>query len=96
MNKLIKEGSIKLKDKEKIEEHGLLIEEGNKFFGKDKADDLVSAVYWGCYILEMKILDENYNFIKKGKEDDVWGVLSDIETSIEEDWDWLTNSKLYD
>jgi hypothetical protein len=87
MKKIIEDGSIKLVDQETIKELGSYIEENDKFFGKDLADDLVSALYWACYIFEMKVLDEDYKFVEK-KGDDVWGILADIEDMVE-DWSWL-------
>jgi len=95
MKKLIEDGSVKIVDRETIEELGSYIEEGTKFFGKDKADDLVSALYWGLYILEMNILDEGYGFINKKNDDDTWGILSDVEDTVE-DWSWLTNSGVFE
>lgn len=99
MKKLIEDGSVLLKDKETIEQLGSYIEEEGKFFGKDKPDDLVDALFWGCYLFEMNILDEEWKF--KGEElteqehIDAWGILSDIEDDID-DWSWLTNSSLFD
>jgi len=87
MKKIIEDGSIKLVDEYTVKELGSYIEENDKFFGKDLSDDLVSALYWGCYIFEMKVLDENYKFAEK-QGDDVWGILSDIEDMVD-DWSWL-------
>lgn len=95
MKKLIEDGSVKLVDRETIEELGSYIEEGTKFFGKDKNDDLVSALYWALYVLEMNILDESYGFIEKKEDEDAWGILSDIEDTIN-DWSWLTNSSVFE
>jgi hypothetical protein len=70
------------------------IEKDNKFFGKDMDDDLISALYWGVYILEMNIWDESYelaNPLADKSDEDVWGVLSDIE-ELTEDWSWLTDT----
>lgn len=96
MKKLIEDGSIKLKDRETIEQLGSFIEENNKFFGKDKPDDLVSALYWGTYLFNMNILEEDWKF-KEGHMDetDAWGILSDIEDDID-DWSWLTKSTIWD
>jgi hypothetical protein len=92
MKKLIEDGSLKLVDKETLDQLTTFIESNNKFFGKDMPDDLISALYWGCYILEMNIWDETYEFSKsKQSDDDIWGILSDVEESIE-DWAWLTES----
>jgi hypothetical protein len=96
MKKLIEDGSVELKDRETIEQLGSYIEEEGKFFGKDKDDDLVDALYWACYLFEMNILSEEWSF--KGNEedkDDAWGILSDIEDDID-DWSWLTKSSVFD
>jgi hypothetical protein len=95
MKKLIEDGSVKIIDKNTIEQLSSFIEENNKFFGKDKPDDLVSALYWCLYLLEMDILDESYGFIKKEDNDDGWGVLSDVESDIE-DWTWLTDTEVFE
>ena len=97
MKKLIEDGSIELKDRETIEQLGSYIEESGKFFGKDKDDDLVDALFWACYLFEMNILDDEWKF-KDGEVedgDDAWGILSDIEDDID-DWSWLTNSSVFD
>ena len=94
MKKLIEDYSLKLVDKETLEQLTTLIEEGNRFFGKDKDDDAVSALYWAVYILEMNILDESFEFNKE-KEEDGWGILSDINIS-QDDWSWLYKSELTD
>jgi hypothetical protein len=99
MKKLIEDGSIDLKDRETIEQLGSYIEEKGKFFGKDKPDDLVDALFWACFIFEMGILDEEWKFKGDGKTEeesnDAWGILSDIEDDID-DWSWLTNSSVFD
>ena len=97
MKKLIEDGSIEIRDRETIEELGSYIEDENKFFGKDKDDDLVDALFWACFLFEMNILDEEWTF-KDGEgndDEDAWGILSDIEDDID-DWSWLTNSTVFD
>jgi hypothetical protein len=96
MKKLIEDGSVTLRDRETIEELGSFIEEKNKFFGKDKPDDLVCALFWGTYLFEMNILDEEFTFKESQMdENDAWGILSDIEDDID-DWSWLTKSTIWD
>jgi hypothetical protein len=99
MKKLIEDGSVLLKDKETIEQLGSYIEEEGKFFGKDKPDDLVDALFWGCYLFEMNVLEEEWKFKDEPKTEeehlDAWGILSDIEDDID-DWSWLTNSTVFD
>jgi len=95
MKKLIEDGSIKLVDKYTIEELSSFIEEKGKYFGKDRDDDCISALYWGIFLLEMGILEESYEFIKKDDSSDVWGLLTDIEHMVE-DWSWLTDISLTD
>jgi hypothetical protein len=90
MKKLIEDGCLEIKHEKTLNELGSFIEESGKFFGKDTGDDLVSGLYWACYILEMNIFDDGFEFSnKKEEEDDAWGILSDIN-SIVEDWSWLT------
>jgi hypothetical protein len=92
MKKLIEDGALKLIDKETLDQLTTFIESNNKFYGKDMPDDLISALYWACYILEMNIWDETYEFTKsKESDDDIWGILADVEESVE-DWSWLTDS----
>ena len=96
MKKLIEDGSVRLKDKETIQQLGSFIEEKNKFFGKDKPDDLVCSLFWGTYVFNMNILDEDWQFKEnKMDENDAWGILSDIEDDVD-DWSWLTKSTLWE
>ena len=62
---------------------------------QDQEDDLVDALFWGTFLFEMNILDEEWAFVKEEEEIDAWGILSDIETDID-DWSWLTNSTVWD
>jgi hypothetical protein len=94
MKKIIEDGSIKINDKDTVEELGSFIEDGSKFYGKDKGDDLVSALFWGCYIFNMNILDDDWSFKKKEEGEDVWGVLDDMQRG-EEDWEWINNSAVF-
>ena len=95
MKKIIEDGSLEINDEPTLKELGSFIEENDKFFGKDTPDDLVSALYWGCFIFEMKVLDESYKFTQK-EGDDVWGILADIEDMVNEDWEWLNDASLVD
>lgn len=94
MKKIIEDGCMRIYHMKTLKELGSFIEENGKFFGKDQNDDLVSGIYWACYLFEMDILDETFEF-KKTEDDDAWGVLSDIDNIVEEDWSWLTNSDAY-
>jgi len=91
MKKIIEDWSIILYHRETIEELGSFIEENGKFFGKDKPHDMISALYWAVYFLEMNILDEKFDFRKKEMEDDMWGILTDVDEK-EQDWSWLTKT----
>ncbi len=96
MKKLIEDGSVRLYDKETVEQLGSFIEEKGKFFGKDKPDDCVDALMWATYLYNMNILDEDWEFREsKMDENDAWGILSDIEDDID-DWTWLTKSSVFD
>jgi hypothetical protein len=93
MKKIVEDGSVRLHDRNTIEELASFIEEKNKFFGKDRSDDCVCALYWAIYLLEMDILDEKFEFVKS-ESDDAWGILTDVEKS--EDWSWLYDNKMWD
>ena len=97
MKKLIEDGSIKLVDRNTIEELASFVEEKGKFFGKGRNDDCVSALYWALYILEMGILDTSYKFAENMNHDDAWGILSDVEIDEfwEDDFSWLDNTSVY-
>ena len=88
MKKLIEDGSLEIVDKETIDELSSFVEINGKFFGKDKLDDCVSALYWATYFLEMGILDEKFKFKKNKETEDAWGIIADISIP-EEDWSWL-------
>jgi hypothetical protein len=96
MKKLIEDGSLKLVDRETINELTCFVDEGNKYYGKEMADDAISALYWAVYILHMGVLSESFEFKKEAApEDEGWGVLSD-SSSPEDDWSWLTSGSLRD
>jgi intein/homing endonuclease len=90
MKKLIEDGSLELVDRETIEELTSFVDEGGRYFGKEKEDDCVSGLYWATYVIEMNVLDESFEFKKSENEEDGWGVLADCTEGSEEDWSWLT------
>jgi hypothetical protein len=91
MKKLIEDGSLQLVDRKTLKELGSFIEENGRFFGKDTNDDLVSALFWACFFLEMNILEEDWAFEQDGMDDEAWGILGDVDEMFE-DWSWLDNS----
>jgi hypothetical protein len=42
----------------------------------------------------MNILDDEWTFKKKDEEDDVWGILADVDDS-NDDWGWLNNTSIF-
>lgn len=97
MKKLIEDFCLILVDKSTLEQLTAFIEINNKFFGKDKGDDLISGLYWACFIFEMNVFEEGAELKKyadgRDDEEDVWGILSDIENAVE-NWDWLRDISL--
>jgi hypothetical protein len=91
MKKLVEDGSLSLVDYDTIDQISTFIEKEGKFFGKDMPDDLITSLYWACYFTSLDMLEESFEIKKTEIEDDVWGVLSDIEP-VAEDWSWLTNT----
>lgn len=93
MKKLIEDGELVLNDKETVNQLTTFIEKNGKYFGKENSDDLVSALYWAVFIVEMNVLAEGYELKRwdEGKEEDeVWGIMSDIIDNIDDDFSWLT------
>lgn len=91
MKKLIEDGSLKIVDRRTLKELGSFIEENGKFFGKDTHDDLVSALFWGVYFLEMKILEDGYKFKDDSMDAEGWGILGDVD-DMYDDWSWFDSS----
>lgn len=102
MKKLIENENIRLVDYETLKELSGFIEQSGKFYGKDYYDDLVSALYWACFLFEMNDVinvdedafeDDSFNLFKDDKpedEDEIWGILSDMEDNVEDiDWSWM-------
>jgi hypothetical protein len=99
MKRFIEDGSLEIKDEETLTQLTTFIEENGKFFG-EPYDDLISALYWACYIFAMEtkkghkldVIGEEWKLRKSKdeveKEDDVWGILADIDDMME-DWSWL-------
>ena len=81
MKKLIEDGRLTLVDHNTILELNDFVDKGNNRYGANNHDDdLISALYWACYLFLMDIL-EDIDFMKNEKKeaDDVWGILSDID-----------------
>lgn len=88
MKKLIESGDISVIDKPTIDQLTSFIDKGNgKFGGKDLGDDLVSALYWMCYITEFDIFDETMK-VNNEIDEAGWGILADVEIP-EEDFSWV-------
>jgi hypothetical protein len=82
MKKLIESGNLTLTDQKTIMELNDFIDKGNNKYGANNYDDdLVSGLYWACYLFQLDLIDD-IDFMKNEKtndEDDVWGILSDID-----------------
>jgi hypothetical protein len=94
MKKLIEDDSIELVDMETVRQLTDFQDKGhNKFGGANIDDDLVSALYWAIFLLEMDILDEKFEFkANELTEDDGWGLLTDFIDGRDDDWSWLTKN----
>lgn len=90
MKKLIEGGMLEINDNDTITQLTDFEDLGNNRFAcSNMHDDLISALYWGCYGLELNIYDTKYQFQEdEEEEEDGWGIISD--TSMEkEDWSWV-------
>lgn len=94
MKKLIEDECLKINDKETVEQLSSFIEENGRFFGKDLKDDLVSALYWAIYIIQMDVFDETAglkSFADTGEADEIWGILTDLTNDDDATFKWLDN-----
>lgn len=89
--KLVEDTSLKICDRDTVDQISTFIEKGGKFMGKDMPDDLVCAMYWATFIGSMNILEDSPELRKSVEDDDedAWGILTDVP-AYEENWDWLT------
>lgn len=91
LKKLIEDHSLKINDKETVEQLSSFIEDKGKFYGQHLHDDLVSGLQWATYITELNIFDETTKLkesVEEGKEVDVWGLLSDVNTITSDDFEF--------
>ena len=83
MKKLIEDNCLKINDKETVEQLSSFIEEKGRFYGKDLGDDLVSALYWAVYVLQMDVFDDESVGLKSSNNlennVEIWGILSDVD-----------------
>ena len=98
MKKLIEDKCVEIYDKDTVYQLGSFIEVNGSFKGKDLPDDLVSALYWACYFVEMNIIDD-YDLMDSkptntNSEEEVWGFLSDVSTETDDDFSWLQDWSL--
>lgn len=100
MKKLLEDDCLEICDRDTINELGSFIEEKGKFFGKNLPDDRVCALYWGSFFAEMDILEEGHKLldisdVERAKnenitEEEIWGIVSDVDAQIA-NWDWLSS-----
>lgn len=88
MKKLLEDYDLKLRDIETIDQLSTFIEKDGKFMGKETPDDLVTGLYWACYFTTTDVMEESFEIKRPDIDDDVWGVLTDMENHVE-DWSWL-------
>lgn len=93
MKKFLEDYSLTLVDKTTIDQLSDYSEQSGKFGCINLNDDLVSALYWSIHLFNTDWLVETYEFDKERVDDDVWGILSDIQEK-EDNWNWLNSSGL--
>jgi hypothetical protein len=90
MKKLIEDGNVEICDPRTIEQLADFQDLGNdRYGGINISDDCVSALYWAIFILEQEVFDETFEFNEENKDEEAWGLLSDID-DYQEDWGWMT------
>lgn len=88
MKKFLEEGKLILRDSETARQLATFIEKDNgTFSGQDGTpDDLVSGLYWATYSMELDIFDEEARIIDTNNEDEIWGILADVDETDENNW----------
>lgn len=81
MKKLIEDGSLIIKDRETAKQLSTFIEKKNgSFESSSGSDDLVSGLYWMCFLITTEWFSDDIDLFKnKEQEEEVWGILSDID-----------------
>lgn len=81
MKKLIEDNSIIIKDRPTLKQLSTFIEKKNGSFEAGSGnDDLVSGLYWLCYLFTTELFSDDVDLFKNREdENDVWGILSDID-----------------
>jgi hypothetical protein len=72
MKKLIEDGSLIIKDRETAKQISTFIEKNGKFTSStDGGDDLVSGLYWMCYLIDTELFKDEVDLFKNKEEEDV-------------------------
>lgn len=85
MKKLIENEDLIIRDSKTVDQLTTFIETSNNIFkGKEgKPDDLISALYWACYITNFDVFDEDIKIKTDLEDEEGWGdILSDIEYEV--------------
>lgn len=93
MKRFLEDKNLKLMDRETVKQLATYIEDdrGSTHGQQGKPDDLVSALYWACYAMELEIFDD-VTIISNGDDGtdyEVWGILADHDIDEENSFDWL-------
>jgi hypothetical protein len=71
MKKLIEDGSLIVKDRETAKQISTFIEKNGKFSSSaDTGDDLVSALYWLCFLIDTQLFEDDVDLFKNKEEDE--------------------------
>lgn len=94
MKKLIEDGSLVIRDRETAKQLSTFIEKKNGTFESSVGgDDLVSALYWMCFLISTENFEDVVDLFKnkENDEEDVWGILSDIDDNHfkNSEWNWM-------
>lgn len=89
MKKLIEEKMLDIIDYETVKQLSVFIEtDKGEFKGQDNEDDdLVAALWWAAYSIDLDIWDEDINVIEDSMQEEAWGILNDVD--IDNDWEFF-------
>ena len=92
MKKLIDDGQLIIKDKETARQLSTYTEKKNSLTTVDGKDDLISGLYWVAFAFTTNEFEDSdfFNINKSEEDEEIWGILSDIENDyyLDQDFDF--------
>ena len=86
MKKFIEDDILEIHDEKTIKQIASFVDEKGKMAGQEGLhDDLVSALYWMCFVMSFDLFDEYMQFSNINSEDVPWGIMGSGDDLAEPD-----------